>query len=225
MKFVLAPAGSFVMGENPQLSEGKDDERPANEVTISKPFYIGAHEITQEQWEKVMGYNPSEHKGKDRPVDSVSWNEAREFIGKLSAMEETRSCRLPTEAEWEYAARAGTNTRYFFGNDESALPDYAWNTENAGGVTHTVGQKKPNAWGLFDTSGNVREWTHDWYEDKHYNESPARDPKGPSRGYGKAYRGGSKDGFVFPTRSSYRWRETPDTRAQNLGFRVVMEKR
>ena len=224
MKFVLIPAGTFVMGENPPLSEGKGDERPAHEVTISKPFYMGIHEVTQDQWEKVMGNNPSRHKGRDKPVDSVSWNDARDFVAKLNKMEKSARYRLPTEAEWEYAARAGAKTRYFFGDDENMLPDYAWITENAGGTTHPVGTKKPNAWGLYDTSGNVREWTNDWYDDSYYGRSPVTNPAGPEKGYGKAYRGGSKDGSVFPTRSSYRWRETPDTKVQNLGFRVMMEK-
>lgn len=224
MKFVLVPAGKFIMGENLPLSEGKGDERPAHEVTISRPFYMGQHEVTQEQWEKVMGGNPSMHPGQANPVDSVSWNDAQAFIRKLNQMEGHSRYRLPTEAEWEYAARAGTGTRYFFGNDEALLPDHAWITENADGTTHPVGTKKPNAWGIYDTSGNVREWTNDWYDDAYYAVSPASDPVGPEKGYGKAYRGGSKDGSVFPTRSSYRWRETPDTRVQNLGFRIMMEK-
>lgn len=224
MKFALIPAGSFIMGENESLAEGKGDERPAHEVTITKPFYMGIHEVTQDQWQKIMGNNPSKHVGADNPVDSVSWHDAQEFIKRLNRMEKHGYYRLPTEAEWEYAARAGANSRYPFGNDESMLPDYAWITDNSGGVTHPVGQKKPNQWGIFDTSGNVREWTQDWYDDAYYSKSPALDPKGPDRGYGKSYRGGSKDGGVFPTRSSYRWRETPDTVAQNLGFRIVRDK-
>lgn len=132
---------------------------------------------------------------------------------------------MPTEAEWEYAASAGSKTRYFFGNDAGKLSDHAWITANANGTTHPVGMKKPNAWGIYDTSGNVREWTQDWYDDAYYSSNPVQDPQGPESGYGKAYRGGSKDGAEFPARSSYRWRETPDTRVQNLGFRVVMEKK
>lgn len=224
MKFVLVPAGSFIMGENPPYAGGKDDEKPAHEVIISKPYYMGIHEVTQGQWKQVMGDNPSRHQGLENPVDSVSWNDAMEFIRRLNAREKHSRYRLPTEAEWEYAARAGTKTPYFFGDDPALLPVHAWITENAGVVTHPVGQKKPNAWGIYDTSGNVREWTQDWYDDDYYRKSPVRDPKGPATGYGKAYRGGSKDGSVFPTRSSYRWRETPDTKEQNLGFRIIMER-
>lgn len=224
MQFVAIPSGSFIMGENPPHTEGKDDEKPAHRVVISKPFYIGVHEVTQKQWQTVMGSNPSRHKGPDNPVDSVSWNDAQEFIKRLNAKEKGHRYRLPTEAEWEYAARAGTNSRYFFGDNAEDLPDHAWITVNAEGVTHPVGQKKPNAWGIFDTSGNVREWTNDWYDPDYYAKSPETNPQGPDSGYGRAYRGGSKDGAEFPTRSSYRWRETPDTREQNLGFRLVMEK-
>ncbi len=224
MKFVLLPAGSFVMGENPPLAEGKSDEHPPHKVIIEKPFHMGVHEVTQEQWEKIMNSNPSKHKGRNRPVDSVSWNDAQEFIKRLNALEGEGKYRLPTEAEWEYGARAGTKTRYFFGNDASLLPQYAWIKENAKGTTHEVGQKKPNQWGIYDTSGNVREWTNDWYDDEYYANSPKTDPRGPINGFARAYRGGSKDGSEFPTRSSYRWRETPDTKAQNLGFRLVMDK-
>ncbi len=221
MEFVLLPAGTFIMGENEPLSEGKGDERPAHEVTISKPYYIGRHEVTQGQWQKIMGSNPSRHKGENNPVDSVSWNDAQEFIKRLNEKEGGNLYRLPTEAEWEYAARGGMPTRYFFGNDQTKLPDHAWVTRNAGGTTHPVGTKKPNQYGIHDTSGNVREWVQDWYDDDYYSRSPKVDPAGPETGYGKAYRGGSKDGAEFPTRSSYRWRETPDTIEQNLGFRLA----
>lgn len=223
MRFVRVEPGSFTMGENPPLGEGKADEKPAHTVRISKPYYFGMHEVTQGQWQAIMGNNPSQHKGQDNPVDSVSWHDAQSFIKRLNKKEGHNRYRLPTEAEWEYAARAGTKTRYFFGDDESLLPEYAWITDNAKGKTHPVGTKRPNAWGIYDTSGNVREWTQDWYDGDYYAQSPESDPQGPDSGYGKAYRGGSKDGHVFPTRSSYRWRETPDTKVQNLGFRIIME--
>lgn len=223
MNFVEIPAGEFTMGEDPSLGrEGKADERPAHKVRISRPFYMGQFEVTQAQWRDVMGENPSRHKGDTNPVDSVSWNDVQRFIQKLNAREGHQLYRLPTEAEWEYAAKAGTNTRYFFGNEQDRLPEYAWITANAEGRTRPVGGKKPNQFGLYDTSGNVREWVNDWYDDEYYAKSPVEDPRGPSAGYGRAYRGGSKDGAEFPTRSTYRWRETPDTKAQNLGFRLVM---
>ena len=224
MQFVKIPAGVFMMGEDPSLNgEGKDDEHPQHEVMISRPYFIGAHEVTQKQWQTVMGNNPSFHKGENNPVDSVSWNDVQEFIKKLNQKEGHQRYRLPTEAEWENAARAGTTTRYFWGNDPAKLVDHAWVTANAGGTTHPVGTKKPNAFGVYDASGNVREWVSDWYSPDYYARSPKVDPQGPTTGYGKAYKGGSKDGAEFPTRSSYRWRETPDTKVQNLGFRIVMD--
>ena len=167
MKMVLIRPGKFMMGE------GID----RHEVTISKPFYMGATEVTQAQYEAVMGKNPSKFKGATNPVEMVSWDYATDFCKKLS--EKTRQVvRLPTEAEWEYACRAGTQTAYSFGDDPSALGDYAWWGRNSGKTTHPVGQKKPNAWGLYDMHGNVWEWCADWWGE--YPKGPVTDPSGPS---------------------------------------------
>jgi formylglycine-generating enzyme required for sulfatase activity len=167
MEFVLMPAGTFTMGSPASDPNAYDDEKPAHQVTISKPFYMGKYEVTQAQWKAVMGSenNPSYFKGDSLPVDHVSWRDVQEFIQKLNRREEQASgvfCRLPTEAEWEYAARAGTTTLYSFGDDAAELDDYAWYAGNADHTSYPVGQKKPNAWGLYDMHGNVSEWCQDW---------------------------------------------------------------
>ena len=167
MKMVLIRPGKFMMGE------GTDQ----HEVTISKPFYMGVYEVTQAQYEAVMGTNPGYFKGTTNPVETVSWNDAVEFCKKLS--EKTRQTfRLPTEAEWEYACRAGTQTAFSFGDDPSALGDYAWWNGNSSDTPHPAGQKKPNAWGLYDMHGNVMEWCADWHGG--YPKGPATDPSGPA---------------------------------------------
>ena len=152
MQFALIPAGEFPMGS----ASGGDNERPVHTVRISKPFYLGIHEVTQGQWETVMGNNPSKFKGDaNRPVEMVSWEEVQKFIDKLNSKEGGTKYRLPTEAEWEYAARAGSATAYSFGDDSGQLGKYAWFEGNAGSTTHPVGKLQPNAWGLYDMHGNV----------------------------------------------------------------------
>ncbi|GHV58266.1 hypothetical protein FACS189460_5780 [Deltaproteobacteria bacterium] len=160
-EFVLIPAGTFVMGSPPEDESAYDWEKPAHQVTISRPFYLSKYEVTQAQWEEVMGSNPSYFKGRDNPVENVSWEDVQEFIKRLNQMEGTNKYRLPTEEEWEYAARAGSQTRYHFGDSERNLGEYAWYSGNSNDETHPVGQKKPNAWGLYDMAGNVWEWVED----------------------------------------------------------------
>jgi len=209
MKLVLIPSGKFVMGE------GKD--RP--EVIISKPFYMGVTEVTQAQYEAVMGTNPSHFKGATNPVEQVSWNDATEFCKKLS--EKTRqTVRLPTDAEWEYTCRAGTTTRFSFGDDDSALGDYAWYKANSGGTTHPVGQKKPNAWGLYDMEGNVVEWCADRYGD--YPKGAVTDPHGSDTGPCRVLRGGGWDEIPNNCRSAFQSGDTPDDRSLYVGFRVAV---
>jgi formylglycine-generating enzyme required for sulfatase activity len=163
MEFVLIQAWTFQMGSN----NGEPNEKPVHMVRISRPFYLGKYEVTQAQWEAVMGNNPSQFKGDpNSPVENVSWDDVQEFIKRLKRLNTRESgvkYRLPREAEWEYAAQAGTTTAYSFGNDPSQLGEYAWYGENANGETHPVGQKKPNPWGLYDMHGNVWEWVQDWY--------------------------------------------------------------
>jgi formylglycine-generating enzyme required for sulfatase activity len=181
MAFVWIPAGTFIMGSPDSDPDARGNEKPAHRVTISKPFYIGKYPVTQAQWEAVMGENPSRFKGDlNRPVEQVSWDDVQAFIRKINERESTFPCRLPTEAEWEYACRAGTTARYSFGDDERQLGDYAWYDENAGGKTHPVGQRKPNAWGLYDMHGNVWEWMQDRYGD--YPSGAVTDPAGPDPG-------------------------------------------
>ena len=190
IEFVKIPAGEFDMGSPASEIDRSDFEGPVHRVKISKAFYMGKYEITQKQWRDVMGTNPSYFKGDNLPVENVSWNDAQEFIKKLNEKEGLNKYRLPSEAEWEYAARAGTTSRYSFGDDESKLGDYAWYAENSGlrppkkgdyfgydeddwinnkwnGITHDVGQNKPNPWGLYDMYGNVREWVQDTYHDNY----------------------------------------------------------
>ena len=195
MKFKLIPVGMFTMGEG-------DD---AHEVTLTVPFKMGVHEVTQAQYEQVMGSNPSRYKGSDHPVEEVSWDDAVEFCRRLSALPAEKSAgnvyRLPTEAEWEYACRAGTTTKYSFGDDESELGDYAWYGVNSDN-THPVGGKLPNAWGLYDMHGNVWEWCQDWYDD--YPSGAVTDPTGPASGSSRVYRGGGWESTAADCRSGVR---------------------
>ncbi|MBF0238407.1 MAG: formylglycine-generating enzyme family protein [SAR324 cluster bacterium] len=219
MKFIQIQAGSFIMGDNEYYA------KPAHQVTISRSFYMGMYEVTQEQWYKVMSNNPSFHKtekvgmnSRNHPVETVSWNDAQEFIQKLNQKENTKKYRLCTEAEWEYAARAGTTTGWACGNSESCLGDYGWYDTNAGNVTHPVGQKLPNAWGLYDMHGNVWEWVQDWYGD--YTSGSTKDPRGPNSGSFRVSRGG---GFYFNAdyaRSAGRNSVVPSYRHGNSGFRL-----
>ena len=175
--------------------------------------------MTQEQCEKVMGKNLSDSKGENKPVENVSWNDAIDFCGKLSKQEGVEY-RLPTEAEWEYACRAGTTTRYSFGDDKSQLGKYAWFGGNSGGETHPVGQKLPNIWGLYDMHGDVYEWCQDWYG-RYERGRVISDPTGPTSGEYRVLRGGA---FVVPpevVRSAYRYNYPLVLRSSVIGFRLA----
>jgi formylglycine-generating enzyme required for sulfatase activity len=170
-----------------------------------------------------MGDNPSEFKdcGDDCPVENVSWNDAQGFIKKLNEIEGVDNYRLPTEAEWEYACRAETNTEFSFGDEASELGEYAWYIDNSGDRTHPVGTKKPNAWGLYDMHGNVIEWCQDWYAD--YPSNSVTDPKGPSKGEYRVLRGGSWLINARRIRSADRFRNDPNYRYLGIGFRVARD--
>jgi formylglycine-generating enzyme required for sulfatase activity len=216
MQFALIPAGEFQMGS----TIGDEDERPVHTVRVSKPFYLGIHEVTQGQWETIMGSNPSTFKGDaNRPVETISWEEVQKFIAKLSTREGSTKYRLPTEAEWEYAARAGSTTTYSFGDDSSQLGQHAWFRGNAGNTTHPVGTLQPNAWGLYDMHGNVWEWVRDWYGK--YPAEPVTDPPGPASGSGRVIRGGGWGGDARDCRSAYRYSNAPGYSVGYLGFRLL----
>ncbi|MDR2801305.1 MAG: formylglycine-generating enzyme family protein [Desulfovibrio sp.] len=222
MEFVLIPAGSFQMG-----SDVLDDERPIHEVSISRAFYLGKYEVTQGQWMQIMGENPSWFRGENLPVEQVFWGEAQEFIRRLNLKEGRNGYRLPTEAEWEYAARAGSDAG---SSAKDALRQVAWYAENSGSATHPVGQKKPNAWGLYDMPGNVNEWVADWFSGSYYAQSPAKDPAGPSSGALRVRRGGSWSDEAANCRLARRAFDEPDSSAcgtpgcrfGDLGFRVLL---
>jgi formylglycine-generating enzyme required for sulfatase activity len=220
MEFILIEAGSFQMGSDGSDENGYKDETPQHMVAISKPFYLGKFEVTQSQWEAVMGENPSEFKGNDNPVEKVSWDDAQAFISKLNEKEGTTAYRLPTEAEWEYAARAGTSTAYSFGDDPKELADYAWYGDNSRGATRPVGTKKPNPWGLYDVYGNVYEWVGDRYGG--YAASSATDPKGSLMGSSRVIRGGSWDSDVGHCQSTRRGHNEQPFEYNTLGFRLAL---
>ncbi len=227
MEFVKVSTGEFMMGSPSDEKERNSDEGPVHKVTIEKPFYLGKFEVSQKQWYEVMGNNPSLNKGDELPVVMVSWVDAQEFIKKLNEMEGTDKYRLPYEAEWEYACRAGTTASYSFGDDESKLGDYAWHGPvfyggNSEGETHPVGQKKPNPWGLYDMHGNVWEWCQDRWHD---NYSEARSD-GRAWGGGSSFRvrrGGSFDSIPSYCRSAGRSFYLPHDSSPGLGFRVLRE--
>ncbi|MDL2330204.1 formylglycine-generating enzyme family protein [Desulfosarcina sp. OttesenSCG-928-A07] len=221
MEFVLIPAGSFNMGCNPNFEDCYDDEHPQHSVTLSQPFYLGKYEVTQEQWLAVMGGNPSKFMGRSNPVEQVSWNDVQTFIRQLNEKESTGRYRLPTEAEWEYAARAGSTSTYCFGDDADQFGQYAWYDGNSGDKTHPVGQKPPNRWGLHDMHGNVWEWCQDWYGKNYYSNSSSTDPKGPSSGEDRVIRGGSWDDLARNCRSAFRGIYSPENQHDSLGFRLA----
>jgi len=244
MKLVLIPPGEFAMGSSKELIEGEarlhggDDreekwyrnnlpgEGPQHRVRITKPFWLGATPVTQGEYERVTGSNPSKFPGDpQRPVEQVSWDDAVEFCRKLSALPGEKAAKrrygLPTEAQWEYACRAGTTTRWYVGDNEAGLFDVAWFNTNSGGQTHPVGGKKPNAWGLYDMHGNVWEWCQDWYDKEYYAWSPMDDPAGPPGGSHRVFRGGYWADPARRSRSAFRTADKPGY-WYAMGFRVCL---
>jgi formylglycine-generating enzyme required for sulfatase activity len=218
MEFVLINSGSFMMGSSEQ--EGDSDETPRHKVTITKPFYLGKYEVTQEQWKKVMGNNPSSFRGNDNPVDTVSWKDCIAFTEKLSSMM-GRKLTLPSEAQWEYACRAGSIYKWFYVADDLNAGDYGWIDSNSGGTTHPVGLKEPNEWGLYDMYGNIQEWCLDWYQNP-YADGEAVDPSGPKEGDSRVIRGGGWGDFLDNARSSYRNANGENEANDGTGFRCVL---
>ena len=214
------------MGSPASDPDAESDEKPQHQVTL-KSFSIGKYSVTQEQYQAVMGNNPSNFKDNPKnPVENVSWNDAQEFCKKLSQLT-GKKYRLPTEAEWEYACRAGTQTRFYFGDDAAKLGDYGWYNENSGSKTHPVGQKKPNDWGLYDMSGNVWEWCEDPYHDSYANKPENIKNNGntawPSSDISlRVMRGGSWPVNSRYCRSANRYGYDADSRDNIIGFRLVL---
>lgn len=227
MKFVLIPAGTFTMG-SPSNEPQRESDETQHGVTISKPFYMQTTEVTQGQWRKIMGNNPSYFKncGDDCPVDNVSWNDAQDFIRKLNQKEGANKYRLPTEAEWEYACRAGSITAFANGSITETGCGYdpnldimGWYCGNSGKKPHPVAQRKPNAFGLYDMHGNIWEWCQDWYGP--YPSRHVSDPTGPSSGSGMVLRGGGWHEDVEGCRSALRVGRSLASKAGTMGFRLA----
>jgi formylglycine-generating enzyme required for sulfatase activity len=223
IEFVMLPSGEFQMGSQDNYAS----ERPVHTVSISHFFELGEFEITQLQWQTVMGFNPSKYQGNNHPVEMVSWNDVQGFIAKLNLLNDGYQYRLPTEAEWEYVCRAGT-TGDWAGN----LDDIAWyspDPDHQLGHTYDVGTKLPNAWGLYDMHGNVNEWVQDWYDENYYAVSPAIDPPGPITSSAnparRGLRGGSFGNHPDGNRSAFRHNARPETLTEIVGFRIMREKK
>jgi len=231
MKLVPIAKGKFQMGSGVQ-EEGYRFKEPRHEVTLTRDYYLGAFEVTQDQYLKLMGDNPSYFQGdqvngidsSNHPIDRASWEDAVEFCKRLSALPEERAAgrvyRLPTEAEWEYACRSGSSAPFSFGGLELA-DDYGWFASNCQGKTHPVGKKDPNAWGLYDMHGNVMEWCNDWAGD--YPEDAVSDPTGPNEGYSRMIRGGAwLTGAMISKSGNRAFHFPPETRSEYVGFRVLL---
>ncbi|GHT91350.1 hypothetical protein AGMMS49545_07090 [Betaproteobacteria bacterium] len=217
VEFVLIPAGEFMMGCGANDIACEDDEKPQHRVKIKRPFYLGKYEVTQSEWEIVMPENPSRSRGDNKPVDNVSWDDVQTFIQRLNDMEGTRKYRLPTEEEWEYAARAGTGGTYHFGDDVTHLGRYAWYDGNSGGHSHPVGQKHVNPWGLYDMHGNVWEWVADAYRANYDVRGSDKSDKPLPR----VLRGGSWNINSWSLRAAFRSGSKPDIRNEAYGFRLA----
>ncbi|MDG6224457.1 MAG: formylglycine-generating enzyme family protein [Candidatus Thermoplasmatota archaeon] len=219
--FIMAGGARFDIVEIPSGRFLMSGDANNSEVEISRSFLMTRYEVTQEQWEAVMGENPSYFKGSDLPVESVSWFDCMEFIDKLNTFQTDQIFRLPTEAEWEYACRAGSDTVYHYGDNPLELGYHAWYSKNSDKTTHPVGRKDPNGWGLYDMYGNVFEWCSDWYAP--LGDEASTDPKGPADGEEKVLRGGSWGNHPQHCTSSHRIKSDPGTIQFNFGLRLVVE--
>jgi formylglycine-generating enzyme required for sulfatase activity len=236
MNFVYITPGTFLMG-SPNDEYGRHDNEVQRQVTLSNPYYLQTTEVTQKQWKTIMGSNPSYYSscGDDCPVEQVNWEDIQQFIRSLNQREKTNKYRLPTEAEWEYAARAGTTTAFYNGGinkkrriskkhceSNPNLNAIAWNCGNSGAISHPVAQKQPNAWGLYDMTGNLWEWCQDWYSI--YSSNPVINPTGPTTGTARVLRGGNYVGDIEWSRIAIRIYYKPDIdRFRDYGFRVLRE--
>ena len=215
-EMILVQGAKFLMGATPeQGDDGSCSEKSVHPVMV-RDFYIGKYEVTQAQWKAVMGNNPSRNQGDNLPVEKVSWEDVQAFINKLNS-QTGKTYRLPTEAEWEFAARGGKGYKY---SGSNVLDDVAWHKANSGDKTHTVGTKAPNELGIYDMCGNIQEWCSDWYDV--YNKKAQTNPQGPSSGTVRVCRGDyyndSKDWCCV----SSRYKESPDSSSSSLGFRLAL---
>lgn len=226
----LVKAGTFTMGANVDDPNGTDYEKPAHSVTISKDFYIGETEVTQGLWQAVTGNSPTTDGskwssdygvGSAYPAYYISYNDVADFITKLN-QKTGQKFRMPTEAEWEYAARGGSQSKGYLYSGSNNIEDVAWYTTNSGSKTHPVKTKSPNELGLYDMSGNVYEWCADWYDNTYYGISPSVDPTGPASGSNRVYRGGGWFNGATYCRTANRSRSTPTGRYDSLGFRLAL---
>jgi formylglycine-generating enzyme required for sulfatase activity len=229
MTFIPLPAGTFTMGSPSDEPGRNSDEGPQHQVSLTQPFYMQQTEVTQAQWEAVMGFNPSFSSGcPPCPVEQVSWDDVQKFIAKMNALGEG-TYSLPTEAQWEYAYRAGSTTAFYNGGItelscglDPNLNAIGWYCYNSYSKTHPVGQKTPNAWGLYDMTGNVSEWCSDWWGYSYYNLSPSVDPPGPATGSFRVIRGGSWNFDALYCRAALRGYTYPGMRGTYIGFRLVL---
>ena len=220
IEMVYVKGGCYQMGDIFDDPEGGAEEKPVHEVCVDD-FYLGRYEVTQGQWENIMGSNPSIDRscGDNCPVDNVSWSDAQAFISRLNNRSGGSIYRLPSEAEWEYAARSrGRSEKYSGGNDVDSV---AWYNENSNNKLHPVGTKAPNGLGIYDMSGSVWEWINDWYGSDYYENSPRNNPTGPGSGIEHVIRGGCRTGEAYNMRTARRNGYTPDTRRPSLGFRLL----
>jgi formylglycine-generating enzyme required for sulfatase activity len=221
-RVALVPAGTFVMGSPEGRPHSSRDEIPAHAVTITRPFFLGVYAVTQEEFVRVMGFNPSSRAVPGGPAESVDFAMAMRFVESLNRLEGTGRYRLPTEAEWERAARGGTSTDYFFGDDPEAIGRYAWHKGNSGGGASPVGRLAPNPYGLYDVIGNVFEWTADPYDEFYYEASPILDPSGPIGDFDvRSVRGCAWDMDFHHCRSADRGNLSGRERLPNQGLRIA----
>ena len=214
-------AGTFTMGATPEMENPYNDEKPTRCVTLTNDYYIGKYEVTQALWQAVMGSNPSNRKGDNLPVEEVSWDDCQEFISKLNRMT-SKTFRLPTEAEWEYAARGGNKSKGYQYSGSNNLSDVAWYRDNSGYKTYAVGTKQPNELGIYDMSGNVWEWCQDWYGE--YSSSSQVNPTGANSGSSRVNRGGAVGNDARLCRSSCRANDVPGTHYSILGLRLSLSE-
>ena len=221
IEMVKVEGGTFMMGATSEMKNPNSNEKPVHQVTLTNDYYMGKYEVTQALWQAVMGSNPSEYKGDNLPVETVSWNDCQKFISKLNSLT-GRMFRLPTEAEWEYAARGGKESRGYQYSGSSNISDVAWYDENSGTKTHPVGTKQANELGIYDMTGNVWEWCSDWYSS--YSSSSQTNSTGADSGSFRVFRGGGWNSDAGCCRSSFRCYVTPDSRYFYLGLRLVLSE-